>query len=282
MARQIGYLQRSPERILPECQEDVRNGGCGWGGGPMVDATLRSGHSGLAERTQQVAVARGAVVIPETARERQEKRANAPLTDEDAHLAAAAHDPRAFAPVYEAYFPLVHTYCLRRLRDPERAADATSQVFINAIQSLPRFRPRPDRPGSSFRSWLFSIAHNVAIDAVRRAGRHQARNRSIEWTDLVGDEDVTSLSDRLADSNPTPEEWVLEAESRLELASLLETLPERQRAIVEFRLAGLSNAEIAEALAMSYSAVRSAQYRAFVELRRLLDPARHTSTERTS
>lgn len=219
------------------------------------------------------------MVIAETAHERQGQRANAPLSDEHAHLAAAAHDPRAFAPVYEAYFPLVHAYCLRRLRDPELAADATSQVFINAIQSLPRFRPSPDRPGSSFRSWLFAIAHNIVIDAVRRTSRQQARERDL--VGASGDEDATPLADRFPDSDPTPEEWVLEAESRLELANLLETLPERQRAIVEFRLAGLSNAEIAEALEMSYSAVRSAQYRAFVELRRLLDPSGHRTPERT-
>lgn len=227
---------------------------------------------------------REAVAIPESVRERDAARANAPLLDERAHLAAAIHDPRAFAPVYEAYFPLVHAYCLRRLREPERAADATSQVFINVIQSLPRFRPNPERPGSSFRSWLFSIAHNVVIDAVRRTNRQQSRER--DFAETLGEDDKITLSDRIADDAMTPEEWMLAAESRSELGNLLATLPERQRAIVEFRLAGLSNAEIAEALAMSYSAVRSAQYRAFLELRRLLDPAianhSSTSTERPS
>jgi RNA polymerase sigma-70 factor (ECF subfamily) len=201
-----------------------------------------------------------------------------PLTNEAAHLDAARHDPRAFAPVYEAYFPLVHAYCLRRLRDPEVAADATSQVFINAIQSLGRFRPDPKRPGSSFRSWLFSIAHNVVIDVVRRTRPHQSLDRA----STVRDDDAAALHDRLADADPTPEEWVLAAESRSELADLLETLPERQRAIVELRLAGLANAEIAEALGISYPAVRSAQYRAFLELRRLLGPSRDIRRERTS
>ena len=208
---------------------------------------------------------------------RRHPRPDAALADEAAHLAAARHDPRAFAPVYEAYFPLVHAYCLRRLRDPEAAADATSQVFINAIQSLGRFRPDPRRPGSSFRSWLFAIAHNVAIDTVRRTRPHQSLDRA----NALGDDEAIALHDRLADDAPTPEEWVLAVESRAELADLLETLPDRQRAIVEFRLAGLSNAEIAEALGTSYPAVRSAQYRAFLELRRLLDPTRPIPSERT-
>lgn len=255
---------------------------------PMVDATLRSGRSGFGARARQPMDAEmsDAVAVPEATREGDAARATAPqpLPDERAHLAAAIHDPRAFAPVYEAYFPLVHAYCLRRLRDPERAADATSQVFVNVIQSLSRFRPNPDRPGASFRSWLFSIAHNVVIDVVRRTSRQQSRERDLAETG--GDDDAIPPADRIADDAMTPEEWVLAAESRVELANLLATLPERQRAIVEFRLAGLSNAEIAEALTISYSAVRSAQYRAFVELRRLLDPATinhpSTSTEHPS
>lgn len=223
----------------------------------------------------QSSVKEGRVAGP--ARKSRGQRADGELANELMIVEAARHDPRAFAPVYEAYFPLVHVYCLRRLRDPEVAADATSQVFINAIQSLGRFRPDPTRPGSSFRSWIFSIAHNVVIDVVRRTRPHQSLDRA----NTVWDDDAAALHDRLADDDPTPEEWALAAESRAELADLLETLPERQRAIVELRLAGLTNAEIAEVLGMSYPAVRSAQYRAFLALRRLLDPASDPAPERT-
>ncbi|MGC4107763.1 MAG: sigma-70 family RNA polymerase sigma factor [Thermomicrobiales bacterium] len=241
----------------------------------MADATLRLSQD---TRTQSnVNGGRGRVNDPVRGHDRDAAHPGT-LGDEAAHLTAARHDPRAFAPVYEAYFPLIHAYCLRRLRDPEVAADATSQVFINAIQSLGRFRPDPKRPGSSFRSWLFSIAHNVVIDVVRRTRPHQSLDRATTtWQD-----DAPDLHDRLADADLTPEEWVLAAESRSELADLLETLPERQRTIVELRLAGLANAEIAEVLGISYPAVRSAQYRAFLELRRLLDPTRDSPSERPS
>ncbi|MGB3330344.1 MAG: sigma-70 family RNA polymerase sigma factor [Thermomicrobiales bacterium] len=238
----------------------------------MADATFRLSQG---SRNRQVTED---IADPERGKVRQREAVALSVADAHRHLVAAAHDPRAFAPVYEAYFPLIHAYCLRRLRDPEVAADATSQIFINAIQSLPRFRPDPKRPGSSFRSWLFSIAHNAVIDTTRRA----RPIHSLDQSDLGGERDGPGIYDRLADSDPTPEEWVVVAESRDELADVLATLPERQRAIVEFRLAGLTNAEIAEALGISYPAVRSAQYRAFLELRRLLGPSRDTSTERTS
>lgn len=76
-------------------------------------------------------------------------------------------------PGLRGLFPLVHAY--RRLPlYPNLAADATSQVFLIVIQSLPML-PESDRAGSSF-ARLFAM-HNVVIDAVRRASRHPTRPR---------------------------------------------------------------------------------------------------------
>lgn len=188
-----------------------------------------------------------------------------PADDDLTVVAAACRNPRAFAPLYERYFPLIHGYCLRRLGHTESAADATSQIFINAIQALPAFKPNPKRPGSSFRSWLFSIAHNVVVDTYRRSRPHL----SLDKPTASGDE--STLIDRMVDVDPSPEDLAIASESRSHLGTLLTQLPERQAAIVDLRLAGLTNAEIAEALNISYPAVRSAQYRAFLTLRELLD-----------
>jgi RNA polymerase sigma-70 factor (ECF subfamily) len=77
--------------------------------------------------------------------------------DDDALVARAREDRRAFAPLYERYFDAVYRYCYHRLGNWTDAEDATSLVFANALGALPRFR---DHAGS-FRSWLFTIAHNV-------------------------------------------------------------------------------------------------------------------------
>ena len=173
---------------------------------------------------------------------------------EFALIDAARHDPRAFAPLYDRYYPAVHGYCLRRLGHPENAADATSQIFINALQSLPKFRPDRKRVGSSFRSWLFSIAHNVIVDAWRK-------QRVIT---PVPDDAV------LIDGDPLPDELAIAADASRELRAALGHLPEVQRSIIELRLSGLKRAEIAAVLRMSDAAVRSAQARAFLVLRRQL------------
>lgn len=211
------------------------------------------------------------VRVPDTSGRRGTTPARNPAASDAALVAAALRDLRAFDALYERYFDPIHAYCSRRLT-PDDAADATSQTFINVLHGLSRYRFDPNRPGSSFRSWLFSIAHNVVIDVYRHRGARREVHAPFD--------DDTTLADpvmRLPDTGPSPEEIVIAAESRNLLARLLVLLPERQRVVIEFRLAGLAHAEIAGALGLSSTAVRSAQLRGFRTLRVLLqdhDPDR--------
>jgi RNA polymerase sigma-70 factor, ECF subfamily len=199
---------------------------------------------------------------------------------EDSHAAREAdlierakQDPRAFAPLYEHYFSQVFGYCLRRIGHREAAADVTAQIFTRAIASLGKFRQRSN-DGSSFRSWLFTIAHNMVIDHRRRTRHHS----SIDVSTLSDDQ---STSHWLHDPSPGPEEIAIGIEDRVRVRASLARLPERQREIVELRMAGLSGIEIASTLNMTHSAVKSAQFRAYVTLRDLLredSPASSTPT----
>src|SRR5688500_5613432 len=113
--------------------------------------------------------------------------------DDDAALVACAkRDPRAFEPLYRRYFDSVYRYCYRRLGDAEAAADASAQVFAKAIAALPGCRE--DR----FRAWLFSIAHNVLIDAYRA----RCEDTSLE------------AAAEVVDAAPTPEELAIAADDR--------------------------------------------------------------------
>jgi len=175
-----------------------------------------------------------------------------------AHLRAAIANPHAFAPLYRRYAPDVFWFCYRRLDHREDAADATSRTFTNALANLASFRPDPDNPGATFRAWLFRIAGNVVVDMQRR----QRPQDPIEDVAL-----------RLVHPGRTPEEHALANDAARRLHDLLAHLPERQRRIVELRLADLSGQEIADAMSMSLSAVKSAQFRAFQTLRTLLRDA---------
>jgi RNA polymerase sigma-70 factor (ECF subfamily) len=170
--------------------------------------------------------------------------------DEEAILVAEAQrDPHAFAPLYARYADLVYRYCYRRLGNDDAAADATSLVFAKALAALPRYR------AGSFRSWLFAIAHNTVVDGLRLT-------RSDAQLDLALDR---------VDPTPSPEDLTLARDAAQELRSALAHLTSDQRYVVELRLAGLTDLEIAETLGRSLAATRMLQVRAVARLRVLLN-----------
>jgi RNA polymerase sigma-70 factor (ECF subfamily) len=192
--------------------------------------------------------------------------------DDLAVILAAQRDPAAFAPLYERYASAINGYCLRRLGDQEAAADATSQIFVRALQRLETFRPSPAST-STVRSWLFAIAHNTVVDTHRRNVFRLHRSLDRPARDPSGSRDGPSSGERLAatDHAADPEEQALARETIDRVRQALTHLPERQRQVVELRLAGLTGAEIAAVLGMTLGAVKAAQFRAFGTLRPLLD-----------
>jgi RNA polymerase sigma-70 factor, ECF subfamily len=186
-----------------------------------------------------------------------------------AHIERARRDPAAFAPLYEAYVDLVWRYALSRLGDQERAADATSQVFIKAIAALPGFRPKRRIGGTTFRSWLMTIARNVVIDEVRKHRPTSALDDPKAERHLV---DIAR--------DHSPEEHAVSADERRRIERALRHLPDTQRKIVELRAVGMTGPEIADVLGMSVPAVKTANHRAFVRLRELLGETEHVQDTR--
>lgn len=171
----------------------------------------------------------------------------------DAMLAArAATDSSAFAELYQRYVVRIHRYCSRRLADADLAEDATSQVFLKALESLQHKRI------DNVPSWLFSSAHNEVVDRYRRQHHH----RSID--DLH----------HLASGSLSPEEAVLGQLDAIDLRALLPLLTADQQRVIELRLAGLTNSEIRDVLGKGKSWVTTTQFRALHALRKLLDEPR--------
>lgn len=161
----------------------------------------------------------------------------------------AQEDPAAFAALYLRYVDLVYRYCFRRLGDRSAAEDATSRIFERVLRALPKYR------AGSFRSWLFTIAHNTITD-VYRAERREKRAAVDMWT--------------IHDNRPGPEEQSVGADDARWIRTLMDRLSDDQRQVVEFRLAGLTDIEIAAVLGRSHGSVRTIQYRAIRKLREIL------------
>jgi RNA polymerase sigma-70 factor (ECF subfamily) len=169
-------------------------------------------------------------------------------------VAQAQRDRRAFASLFDRYWDPIFRFCYYRVGDWQEAEDAASQVFTNALAGLARFRP--EEREDAFRCWLFAIARHVVANARRYRARHP--DRPLE------------AAHGLAAQDPSPEELAFQADDHRLVRALLERLKPEQCELLELRLAGLTDAEIARVLGRSHDAVRKAQSRTVHALRALL------------
>ena len=177
---------------------------------------------------------------------------------------AARRDPACFDALYRKYLAQVYSYAYYELRDHHAAEDATERVFMQALAGLPRFEERvddfiashsvstetgPDSAEiSTFRVWLFRIAHNVIANE-RRRDRRRPVTPLEEAAELSAPDDV---ADTAAAREAFSAAW--HAVARLP--------QDRRRAVILRFVDEMSTAEIAAILGRSEGAVRVLLHRA--------------------
>jgi RNA polymerase sigma-70 factor, ECF subfamily len=191
--------------------------------------------------------------------------------------AAATGDEDAFAELVEAHSAELRAHCYRMLGSLHDAEDVLQEALLGAWRGIARFEGR-----SSVRSWLYAIATNAALDAVRRRSR---RELPVDFGPTAGPgadlaqprHDATWLEpfpDRMltADLEYSPGARYEQRES-VELAFMvaLQCLPPLQRAVFLLReVMGFSAVEIASQLGTSTASVTSALQRARTRVQRSL------------
>ncbi|MEN3612009.1 sigma-70 family RNA polymerase sigma factor [Plantactinospora sp. ZYX-F-223] len=179
-------------------------------------------------------------------------------------LVAADHDAHAFRELYDRYAQAIHGFCRKRTGDHEAALDLTAETFAQAWQSRHRF---VDQRAGSVGPWLFGIARNLLLRAVRDRRIHAEASARLHVR-----------TDRAAVA--PDQSWLdgLEAD----LAAALASLPAAQRSAVELRvLHDQSYQQIGAALDCSPGAARIRVSRGLTALRGRLRPTRPTPTTRT-
>ncbi len=175
------------------------------------------------------------------------------MTGEHALLKRAqAYDEQAIAQLYDQYAPRVYAYLYRRLQDAQLAEDLTGEVFVRLLEAL----QSEQFWHTSFRAWLYRVAHNLVVDVYRR--------RAVGTT--------LPLDDRpsLANSEEPPETVVEQREALDCLRKAVKQLtPEQQQVLVLRFGERLKAKEVAEIMNKSVGAVEALQHRALAALRRL-------------
>lgn len=128
--------------------------------------------------------------------------------------------------IYEEYCPMIYSVALDILHNREDAEDVTSEFFIRLWDIADTYRS-----GRGHRAWMITIAHNLAIDALRKRKREQP-SEDIPDIPQSGED---SYEDRLC--------------HKLSLEQALLTLKEEERQIVNLKIMGeLTFREIAALL----------------------------------
>lgn len=174
-------------------------------------------------------------------------------SDVDLVERAQGGDVTAVGELYDRHHTRIFRYLWSRLRDPHLAEDLTGEVFARMVRDMPRYRPT----GVPFQSWLYRIAHNLAVD-------HQRASSRREFVPLYYAEGLEAKGRDLA----SEVERKLTAERVVVALGALD--PIQQEVVVLRFLVGLSLREVAATLDKSVAAVKSQQHRGLVALRTAL------------
>jgi RNA polymerase sigma-70 factor (ECF subfamily) len=192
-------------------------------------------------------------------------------------MRAAQGDEEAFRELTDPHRRELQAHCYRILGSMQDAEDVLQETLLGAWHGLERFEER-----ASLRAWLYRIATNRCLNALRDAGRRPSRldlpfdppepTRVGEPTRLEPYPDV--LLEGIIDASPGPDPRY-ETRETVELAFIaaLQQLPPRQRAALVLRdVLGFHAAEVADMLDSSVDSVKGALKRARATLEQRLPP----------
>ena len=180
------------------------------------------------------------------------------LADGELVKTAIAGREASFEELVRRYQRPIAAYVYRMVGDYDAALDLTQEVFIKVYNSLARYRSE-----FKFSTWIYKIAHNAAIDHLRRyAVREQAVTSGFD----TEHRDTPVEGRRL-----TPEQESERKERRSEVELVVEMLPRAYRELIVLRHShDLSYDEIAEVTGLPLGTVKNRLFRAREAMRDLL------------
>ncbi len=178
------------------------------------------------------------------------------IPDLDLVRGALAGDEQACRCLVLTYQRPIYSLLLRMVRDPALAEDLAQETFLKAFRKLRTFDPE-----RKLSSWLFKIAHNTALDHLRRGAPETV---SLEPVDDEAADHRPAWEDQEA---APPDELVLRKDLAAAIEAAIGELPPRYREIISMRYQeDLAYQDIAEILALPMGTVKTHIHRARQQL----------------
>ncbi|MBE7516717.1 MAG: sigma-70 family RNA polymerase sigma factor [Chloracidobacterium sp.] len=182
----------------------------------------------------------------------------AATADADLIVGSMAGRGDCFEELVRRYQRPITGYIFRMVGNYEASLDVAQEVFIKVYNSLDKYSD-----SFKFSTWLYRIAHNAAIDHIRR------NSLVTQSLDVENSDGTYQL--QIESSQPTPEQDHERNEWRSEIEAVVEELPPAYRDLIVLRHSrDLSYDEIAEVTSLPLGTVKNRLFRAREMMRGLL------------
>lgn len=187
------------------------------------------------------------------------------VTDQDLVASAAKGSETAYRELLGRYQRPVFSLVYRMVRDREKAEDLSQETFVKVFNNIERYDPR-----YKFSSWIFKIASNLTIDAIRR---REPDTVSLDGSRYASTSDeIEGSRIHVEDRGETPEEYVEAQELGSQIERAIAGLRiEYRTAIVLRHVEGRPYEEIAQIMDLPLGTVKTYIHRARGELRESLE-----------
>ena len=169
-------------------------------------------------------------------------------------------DDGAITILIDRHLKTVFNFTYRLIGKQEEAENIAQETFLKMWRNLKKYRQ-----GENFKTWLFTIARNTAIDWLRK-------KKSIAFSNFENEKDENAFAESLTDPEPLPDEIFARAEEKTLLDNALKKLSISEREVLLLHYSEhLTFDEIGKILEKSLNTVKSRHRRALIELRQHLN-----------
>jgi len=189
-----------------------------------------------------------------------------PLIELIKQIQAGIRVEENFEKLFRRFWPLIHSFFIRKGFSAEESKDLTQDVFFRVFKGIDTFRGE-----SRFERWLWEIADNIYLNELRRrkTEKRHGIEQSLDTRTETGDPSSPALE--IAAPDLSPEEQALQRQGLETLRAAFQDLPDQMRRCCILRYEeGLKYQEIADEMEISIETVKAHLHQARKRLMDLL------------
>lgn len=180
-------------------------------------------------------------------------------TDHDLILEYIQGDKGSIETLIGRHIDEIYSYLTRLLKDSDLAGEITQETFVKMWKNI-----HTVDTSKNFKSWLYTIARNTALD-------HLRKKKNSLFSELYNEDSNLSFEESVMDPAPLPDELFLQKEIAVTLENALQSVSMQEREVILLRIhEGLTFEEIGEVLNKPMNTVKSLYARGLSKLRKVI------------